>query len=40
MVSAVTAIDSKAAVIHAGELEIELCPGADAVMIRAIILPV
>ena len=37
MVSAVSAIGSKAAVNHAGELEIELCSGADTEVVRTII---
>ena len=35
--SAPPAVSSTAAVIHAGKLEIELCSGADAAMIQAII---
>ena len=35
--TAVSAASSTAAVIHAGKLEIELCSGADAATIRAII---
>ena len=35
--SAVPTASSRAAVIHAGKVEIELCSGADAATIRAII---
>ena len=35
--SAVPVLGSRAAVIHAGDLEIELCSGTDAATVRAII---